>query len=536
MRHQIRFQKRRIGLVQLSIVWLSKEVGTYMQVVFTKCKGCSYRGTWRSQPFFGRTAAGNMLLSSAILFGGASVTGGAGPVTHGHQEQVLSKTVQKLWKERQFWMLTVLQAEGENPSCVVVMFEQTPLDTTVWTLRQIWDKHTDGSEEDSCHRHPTLHFITFKASEDSLRELLQSDDGLDMVTMAGWRNPSRQTSLDDLPLLKRALCLQLQGLVISRKSAIEQLKEGLKLLGLGDAPEAEPQLIAALLCKSTEVVSADSIAELLVVKWAPEGSNHKEKQKDVFENLTSWLDVVEEGLARVSLDDFLQFFTALEARPPTGWPMEPMLHFVHCDDGCRCLPEANTGSFSLYLPEHMATLSKFEFYTTMEEAIISGSQNVRAPAKESRRSPLRLDALFPAEPPPTVPWFQRTQLPTNYTTNRKSFSVGCVHLEGLTLQIVLRNSWRPNARRWSQSTADWQKTTVQGVTEKAANSGTSYKDFWMLTLDGEKLCPKHLSAQYTPGDERVSSRKKKKRRGDSVSALAKLSSNAALMQEVYQQR
>ncbi|XP_078690674.1 uncharacterized protein LOC144921496 [Branchiostoma floridae x Branchiostoma belcheri] len=110
------------------LVWDSKEVGTYLQVVFT-CKGCSYQGTWRSQPYFGRTAAGNMLLSSSILFGGASVTKVLRVLSHmgvaiisvrsyfRHQQQVLFRAVQKLWRERQFWMLTVLQAEGEPIVC-----------------------------------------------------------------------------------------------------------------------------------------------------------------------------------------------------------------------------------------------------------------------------------------------------------------------------------------------------------------------------------------------------------------------------------
>ncbi|KAI8490577.1 hypothetical protein Bbelb_318450 [Branchiostoma belcheri] len=71
---------------------------------------------------------------------------------------------------------------------------------------------------------------------------------------------------------------------------IAQLKEGLKLLGLGEALEAEPHLIAALLCKSTEV-SADSIAEMLIVKWLSDGKiqqhsvKRKKEQATLSENL-----------------------------------------------------------------------------------------------------------------------------------------------------------------------------------------------------------------------------------------------------------
>ncbi|XP_066272311.1 uncharacterized protein [Branchiostoma lanceolatum] len=110
------------------LIWLCKEVGTYLKVTF-KCEDCSYRWTWRSQPSFGRTAAGNILLSSSILFSGASVTKVLRVLSHmgvavisarsffRHQEQVLFKAVHTLWNQRQFWMLTVLEAEGEPLVC-----------------------------------------------------------------------------------------------------------------------------------------------------------------------------------------------------------------------------------------------------------------------------------------------------------------------------------------------------------------------------------------------------------------------------------
>ncbi|CAH1242331.1 Hypp6582 [Branchiostoma lanceolatum] len=62
--------------------------------------------------------------------------------------------------------------------------------------------------------------------------------------------------------------------------------------GLYDALDAEPQLLAALLCKSTKPTTADSIVEVLKVMWAPEGYNRKEKQKDVFGSLSTWMEAV----------------------------------------------------------------------------------------------------------------------------------------------------------------------------------------------------------------------------------------------------
>ncbi|XP_035665192.1 uncharacterized protein LOC118408480 [Branchiostoma floridae] len=110
------------------LIWRCKEVGTHLLVTFL-CRDCSYEDTWRSQPSYGRTAAGNILLSSAILFAGASVTKVLRVLSHmgvavmstrsffRHQENILFRAIRTLWRERQFWMLTVLQAEQEPIVC-----------------------------------------------------------------------------------------------------------------------------------------------------------------------------------------------------------------------------------------------------------------------------------------------------------------------------------------------------------------------------------------------------------------------------------
>ena len=45
-------------------------VGTFLKVE-QRCKDCLRCRTWRSQPFIGNIPAGNLLLSSAILFSGS---------------------------------------------------------------------------------------------------------------------------------------------------------------------------------------------------------------------------------------------------------------------------------------------------------------------------------------------------------------------------------------------------------------------------------------------------------------------------------
>ncbi|XP_066269490.1 uncharacterized protein [Branchiostoma lanceolatum] len=110
------------------LAWSCKEVGTLVQVTI-KCTECSYEGLWNSQPFFGKTAAGNILLSASILFSGATPTKVLRVLSHmgvalmsirsffRHQERVLFKAVYQLWAERQVWDLSLLQAEREPIIC-----------------------------------------------------------------------------------------------------------------------------------------------------------------------------------------------------------------------------------------------------------------------------------------------------------------------------------------------------------------------------------------------------------------------------------
>ncbi|KAI8510666.1 hypothetical protein Bbelb_115820 [Branchiostoma belcheri] len=100
-----------------------REVGTLLKVALT-CSNCKYRGKWKSQPFYGRTAAGNILLSAAILFSGASVTKVLWVLSHmgvavicarsffRHQEKILFTAVERIWREMQVGMLYVLQSES----------------------------------------------------------------------------------------------------------------------------------------------------------------------------------------------------------------------------------------------------------------------------------------------------------------------------------------------------------------------------------------------------------------------------------------
>ncbi|XP_019634934.1 PREDICTED: uncharacterized protein LOC109477910 [Branchiostoma belcheri] len=209
-----------------------------------------------------------------------------------------------------------------------------------------------------------------KATKETLPSLLQSDIGMSMLSVAGWRKTAASTSIEETVVIRRALCLQ--DIVVSRKSAIEQLREGLKLFGLLSVLESEPHLAGSLLLKSTTPITSDDVVRSLSVHWAEDGSNRKDRQKDVYQRLTTWLECVEEGDGRVSLKHFLTYVTAQEAEPVTGWQLEPVLQFKVCPAGCGCYPVSNTCALTLTMPEHMANLSQQEFDCAMEEAIVGG--------------------------------------------------------------------------------------------------------------------------------------------------------------------
>ncbi|KAI8516209.1 hypothetical protein Bbelb_047900 [Branchiostoma belcheri] len=81
--------------------------------------------------------------------------------------------------------------------------------------------------------------------------------------------------------------------------------KGLDLLRLRKALEAEPQLLAELLCMSTKKTTATNIIDMMVCKFSAEGSSRKNVQKDVFDKLCSWMDDVESVLNNLKrrLDD-----------------------------------------------------------------------------------------------------------------------------------------------------------------------------------------------------------------------------------------
>ncbi|KAF3842755.1 hypothetical protein F7725_001604, partial [Dissostichus mawsoni] len=107
------------------IVSRRHEIGTLL-IVTIICQDCGRRSPWHSQPYLGSFAAGNIMLSASILFAGATATKVLRVLTHmgvatistrsffRHQQSILCEAIQRLWRERQTWMMSALQADHEN--------------------------------------------------------------------------------------------------------------------------------------------------------------------------------------------------------------------------------------------------------------------------------------------------------------------------------------------------------------------------------------------------------------------------------------
>ena len=110
------------------VAWSRQEIGTLLKLSI-RCVHCGHCSSWNSQPYFGRVAAGNVLLSAGILFAGATATKVLRVLMHmgtavfsvrtffRHQQKILHRAVMQLWRESQMWMLSTLQTEDNGIVC-----------------------------------------------------------------------------------------------------------------------------------------------------------------------------------------------------------------------------------------------------------------------------------------------------------------------------------------------------------------------------------------------------------------------------------
>ena len=97
-----------------------------MLILTLTCAECKKPHPWHSQPYSGSIPAGNILISAATLFSGATISKVLRFFSHmgiaaiglrsyfRHQSTILQNAVRNVWEERQQWIFATLQADGED--------------------------------------------------------------------------------------------------------------------------------------------------------------------------------------------------------------------------------------------------------------------------------------------------------------------------------------------------------------------------------------------------------------------------------------
>ena len=105
-----------------------REIGTLL-IITLLCHSCGKTTTWHSQPYLGTIPAGNILLSSAILFAGASITkvlrilsfmsvaAISSRTFFRHQKDILFKTIRQAWSDNQEWLLGAIHGHEKRLVC-----------------------------------------------------------------------------------------------------------------------------------------------------------------------------------------------------------------------------------------------------------------------------------------------------------------------------------------------------------------------------------------------------------------------------------
>jgi hypothetical protein len=116
------------GAHELTVPAIGNGVGTLLRLTLV-CRACDRQTVWNSQPFLGRFAAGNVLLSAAILFAGSSITKVTRVPSHmgvssisprtffRHQSALLQPVIRKVWADHQRAIVATIKADETPMVC-----------------------------------------------------------------------------------------------------------------------------------------------------------------------------------------------------------------------------------------------------------------------------------------------------------------------------------------------------------------------------------------------------------------------------------
>ncbi|KAI8487900.1 hypothetical protein Bbelb_343480 [Branchiostoma belcheri] len=106
-----------------------------------------------------------------------------------------------------------------------------------------------------------VHIHRLDNAGENLSDILQDEEAMNIMETIGWTKAS--TTSEDVPTLKRTICLH--DIILKRKTAIDQIHQGLGTFGLIDAFDKNPSLLEELLNLKNEKVTADEASQMFMI-------------------------------------------------------------------------------------------------------------------------------------------------------------------------------------------------------------------------------------------------------------------------------
>ena len=157
-------------------------------------------------------------------------------------------------------------------------------------------------------------------------------------------------------------------------AAINQFRDGLKILGVLDSIKAYPDQFKPLFCFGSVVVTAEMMNGLFAIEYSKKGSNRRAIEENVISHWLDFLQDVEERESDVMMPEVFFFFSGCKSIPPIGFHPSPQIQFLHHTEESgtlSSLPKGNTCANVLHLP----TIHKQ--YTAFKESLEFGFRNAK---------------------------------------------------------------------------------------------------------------------------------------------------------------
>ena len=177
-----------------------------------------------------------------------------------------------------------------------------------------------------------------------------------LLDLAGTLQPVR--TMDDIA---KIVFSTTHWFVLGRaQPALERFQKGLSALGVLAAMKVYPDTFRPLFCYTPEMITAESMERLFMVKSSPVGSTKAITESLVLSRWSDYLQDIEEGEDTIHLSDILFFATGCKILPPRK--IFPSIEFLHEPGkfGQSRFPTANTCSATLRLPVIHETYDSFK--------------------------------------------------------------------------------------------------------------------------------------------------------------------------------